>query len=497
MKEDFVVTTRVFCVCFFAALVLGVSAAAEIDRSGVMADLPTFKDYTAKRASSFDPSGGNADGRQDKPIQPGETRVLAEIEGAGAITHIWTTIASSDPLHLRNLVLRMYWDGEERPSVESPVGDFFGLGHAQYYHYESFPIQMGTNNGMNCYWRMPFGDGAKVTVTNEGPVAVGAYYYYIDYQVYESLPDDVGRFHAQYKQAFPCPEGENYVFLEAEGRGHYVGCNLSIHNRANGWWGEGDDMIYVDGEDFPSLHGTGSEDYFCGAWCYGEPFSTLYFGCPLRGPHEVNGLWNVYRYHIVDPIPFEESIRVTIEHGHANDRSDNWSSVAYWYQREPHAPFPPLPRAEERMHEEVVPYVEEGAIELEDTAGDWVGGAHRPQAMAYNTAEWSDMEQLWFLADEPTTYATVWEIPAEGAGENEVELWYTVANDYGDCELWLNGEEVTAWEGFNPVVDRRKTTFTAELEPGTNEVELRIVGKQAESSNYLAGLDCVRLTPAT
>lgn len=316
---------------------------------GVLGNLPQLKDYRAYRISSNDPTGGNEDGQQTNPIKAGEERVLAKIDGAGAITHIWVTIASKDANHLRNLVLRTYWDGEQNPSVETPIGDFFGLGHARYYQYASKPLAIGTNNGLNSFWRMPFGNGAKITVTNEGTVQVDAFYYYIDYQKYDALPDNIGRFHAQYRQDMPCKPGENYLILSANGKGHYVGCNLSVELNADGWWGEGDDMIYVDGEEVASLRGTGSEDYFCGAWCYGEAFSNLYFGCPLRGEHKKGALWNVYRYHIEDPIPFTQDIKVTIEHGHANDRSDSFSSVAYWYQLEPHIAFAPLPPSQERL----------------------------------------------------------------------------------------------------------------------------------------------------
>ena len=145
-------------------------AAPDAFSAGLLADLPHLKEFTAARESSVDPTGGNADGRHDWPMQPGETRTMAQIEGAGAITHIWITIASRDEKHLKNLVLRMYWDGEETPSVESPIGDFFGLGHAKYYQYSSLPIQIGVDKGLNCFWRMPFSDGARITVTNEGPL---------------------------------------------------------------------------------------------------------------------------------------------------------------------------------------------------------------------------------------------------------------------------------------------------------------------------------------
>ncbi len=485
----------VAAVCLLAAG----AASATPSGTGALADLPSFKNYKAERQSSYDPSGGNADGRQDWPIAPGETRTMAEIPGAGAITHIWVTIASNDPHHLRNLVLRMYWDGEESPSVECPIGDFFGLGHAQYYQYASLPIQIGTQNGLNCFWHMPFADGARVTVTNDGPEPVRAFYYYVDYRKYDEPPADAGRFHAQYRQAFPCPEGENYVFLEATGKGHFVGCNLSIHLNEDGWWGEGDDMIYIDGAETPALHGTGSEDYFCGAWCYGPAFSNLYFGCPLRGEHERDAYWNVYRYHIDDPIPFEKSIQVTIEHGHANDRADNFSSVAYWYQSEPHALFPTLPPAEERISKltEAPPVFKEAdAFEAEDGIDGWKGGPVSKQSMVTFGKQWSGNAQAWFTPDKPTTYTgPSGEISAKDAGTYRVEQWSTVAPDYGICEWWINGKRVYQWDAFKADgVARVKHEFTVTLEPGPLDIEFRITGKNEESTGYFAGIDCWRVT---
>jgi len=481
------------------ALAVPATAESQALSAGLLADLPRLKDFTAARQSSFDPSGGNADGRHDWPLQPGETRTMAEIEGAGAITHIWITIASTDEKHLKHYVLRMYWDGEEAPSVETPLGDFFGLGHGRYYQYASLPIQIGTDKGLNCFWRMPFGDGARITVTNEGPVEGEAFYYYVDYQQYESLPKDTGRFHAQYRQAFPCPPGENYVFVEAKGRGHFVGCNLSIHNRAAGWWGEGDDMIYIDGAEEPQLHGTGSEDYFCGAWAYGEPFSNLYFGCPLiEGGHVQNALWNVYRYHIEDPIPFTESIAVTIEHGHANNRKDDFSSVAYWYQTEPHVPFPPLPKPEDRFHTEATVYSEAWVQEAETLAPAFRSADVIAQPTGDYGNFWSDGHHLLFRAKEPTVFTANIPVERGDAGEYAIEVWYTAGPDYGRCELWVNGEQVCAWDGFNADgVARKKfeqpshVTFKA----SDNVVELRVVGKNEASSGYLAGWDCYRLGP--
>ena len=304
------------------------------------------QDFASRRVSSFDRSGGNKD---SLTIKPGETAVLAELEGPGAIHHIWVTI-SAEPFYGRKIVLRMFWDDEAEPSVETPIGDFFGVGHGLNRNFASLPLVCSSEGrARNSYWSMPFRKSARVTATNEGGRDVAAFYYYIDYRVLPSLPADTPTFHAQYRQETPCAAGRNYLILEAEGRGHYVGCNLSVLQRAMGWWGEGDDMITVDGEAFPSLHGTGSEDYFSDAWGMRESANPFY-GCPLQEEDfQAGSKATVYRFHVPDPIPFRKSIAVSIEHGHANDRSDYFSSTAYWYQIEPHKTFPALPPVEERL----------------------------------------------------------------------------------------------------------------------------------------------------
>ena len=312
----------------------------------LLQNLGKRQDFRSLRVSSYDRSGGNND---RIAIPPGETAVLAEIEGPAAIHHIWVTI-SAEAFYGRKIVLRMYWDGEDDPSVEAPIGDFFGVGHGLNRNLSSLAIACSSEGrARNCYWYMPFRRSARITATNQGQNTVGAFYYYIDYRELPELEAGVPYFHAQYRQEMPCAPGKNYLILDAEGRGHYVGCNLSILQRAMGWWGEGDDMIYVDGEEFPSLHGTGSEDYFSDAWGMRED-ENLFYGCPLQEPDFKTGSKaTVYRHHIPDPIPFEKSLRVTIEHGHANNLSDFYSSVAYWYQSEPHRAFPALPPVEERL----------------------------------------------------------------------------------------------------------------------------------------------------
>jgi len=327
-------------------IALLVLAAAALAGQDLLKDLGRTQDYRSRRISSYDRSGGN---RDSIAIEPGKTAVLAEINGPAAIHHIWTTIAA-EPFYGRKVVLRVYWDDERSPSVEAPIGDFFGVGHGLNRNFASLPIICSSEGrARNCYWYMPFRRSCRITATNEGARAVDAFYYYIDYRELGELPEGTPYFHAQYRQEFPPNEGRGYLLLSAEGSGHYVGCNMSVLQRAMGWWGEGDDMIRVDGEPRPSLHGTGSEDYFSDAWGMRESQS-LFYGCPLQEEDfQTGSKATVYRFHVPDPVPFKRSIEVTIEHGHANDRKDFLSSVAYWYQAEPHRPFPGLAPVKDRL----------------------------------------------------------------------------------------------------------------------------------------------------
>jgi hypothetical protein len=339
------------------------------DPSTWLVTLPQAKDYVQHRASSYDRTGANADYRS---IALGETLTLLDENGPGLISHVWVTIASDDPHHLKALVLRMYWDGEATPSVETPIGDFFGLGLGDYYLYQSLPLTVGADKALNSFFPMPFQKHARITVTNEGTRKVDSFYFNIDYRAYSKpLTADLLYFHAQYRQAAPAPgwtnrwqsngdplvndkknlNGEgNYVWMEATGRGHFVGVTMSVLQNQDGWWGEGDDMFFVDGETAPSIDGTGSEDYFLGGWDFGgHSISYQLFGAPVVGREVAGGRSSVYRFHLDSPIPFTKSLRATIEHGHANHRSDNYFSVAYWYQTEPHATFLALPGLEQRI----------------------------------------------------------------------------------------------------------------------------------------------------
>ncbi|HLW81950.1 MAG TPA: glycoside hydrolase family 172 protein [Candidatus Acidoferrales bacterium] len=346
---------KVLCMLF---LLIAAGPLCAQDLTSLLADLPKPHDYVLKRISSYDRKGGNEDYRA---LPAGGSLTLLNEKGPGEITHIWITIASREPYHLKKIVLRMYWDGEATPSVEAPVGDFFGLGLGDYFMYQSIPLSVGADKALNCFFPMPFQKSARITLTNEGSETAGAVYWNIDMRSYRSpLPAETLYFHAQYRQATPnqahhenkfdIDGRENYVWMEARGRGQFVGVTMSVLENADGWWGEGNDMFFVDGAKLPSIEGTGSEDYFLGAWDFGgKSFSYGLYGAPVVGAERQGARWSVYRFHLDSPIPFTKSLRATIEHGAANDRGDNFYSVAYWYQNEPHAAFPPLPPVEERI----------------------------------------------------------------------------------------------------------------------------------------------------
>jgi hypothetical protein len=332
-------------------------------------DLARLRSYKPRRSSSWDRTGGNGD---SIPVDAGATATLLDITGAGVITHVWFTINSDDHHHLKNLVLRAWWDGESSPSIEAPIGDFYGLGLGEYFTYQSALLTVAPVKALNAYFEMPFATAAKITVTNQGNRRTDNLYFAIDYVTLPALPADIGRFHAQYRQSAPTKptldkwtsngdkavndlknlNGEtNYVFMEATGRGHFVGVTQAVQQNQEGWFGEGDDMFFIDGDAMPTINGTGTEDYYNGAWDFnGQPFAYMHNGAPyIVDPERIGGRYCLYRWHTESPIAFEKSIKATIEHGHGNHRADNFYSTAYWYQTEPHAPFPALPSPEERI----------------------------------------------------------------------------------------------------------------------------------------------------
>lgn len=352
--------------------------------------LTRISEARSARSSSWDQSGRNKDYWM---IGPEQSVVLTDIEGPGCINHIWMTsfcreifgpsimdpvLGSSiapvaemsndigvqgeynDPSYYRKILIKITWEDHAYPSVLVPFGDFFGIGHSMPGNYSSIPFHVttrpeeqykfGGTASVNCYFPMPFNKRAVIEIINENDKPFGLYFH-IDYELYkEPFSEDIAYFHAQWRREMPCdgwgpdlqvntPEvnsvanlyGEgNYVILETEGKGHYVGCNLSVTNFNGSWWGEGDDMIFIDGEKMPSIIGTGSEDYFNHAWGM-QRVSSLYNGTIIH-EWDSQGYQVSYRFHINDPIHYSNKIKVTMEHGHANHLADEWASTAYYYQ---------------------------------------------------------------------------------------------------------------------------------------------------------------------
>jgi Protein of unknown function (DUF2961) len=357
--------SRFVSCCLFLLLML--SSFAYAQSPGWMPDPTRQQTYTLHRSSSREATGANADART---LTPGQTLTVLDVDGPGMVSHIWFTLDDGEPYALKRIVLRMYWDGETSPSVEAPIGDFFGLGNGIYYKWESLLLSAGNDRALNSYFPMPYAHHARITVTNEGKQSLSHLYWNIDYRVNaEPLPADTLYFHAEFRQAQPnhgwtgnwyengdpivnyrrnLDGKDNYEFFTAKGHGQFVGVTLSILQNQDGWFGEGNDMFQIDG-DAPTIVGTGSEDYFLGAWGYMGAQDFLLHGAPVVGKDIAGDRSSMYRFHFDSPIPFTKSIRASIEHGHANHRSDNFYSVAYWYQSEPHEAFPALPNVDERI----------------------------------------------------------------------------------------------------------------------------------------------------
>lgn len=368
----------------------------------LLADITTRRISRSARVSSWDQKGLNEDAFV---VLPGETMLLADLEGPGAITHLWfvqtcrkilgpglipysksgvammeihnalgLNYEVNDPDYYRKVLIKMYWDDSETPNVLAPIGDFFCLGHSMAANFQSLPFtvsvkpseenKFGGAAAFNCYLTMPFNKRARIEIENQNNEAY-IQYFYIDYELYaQPLPKDTLYFHAHWRRENPtngwAPSGiqtnsletqvknldgkDNYVILETEGAGHYIGCNHSVLHFQGTWWGEGDDMIFIDDDTWPpSMHGTGGEDYFSQGW--GMQKNAYPFCGTIIHEEDVPNYQVSYRWHLADPVRFGKKIKVTMESGHANHLRDDWSTTAYWYQTLPGPKLEILPVA--------------------------------------------------------------------------------------------------------------------------------------------------------
>jgi hypothetical protein len=483
-----------FPLSLISMMVLTTQTRAQVPMGNPLNGLETLKNFQSQRASSSDENwrNGNADAR---PIAPGDTLTLADLNGPGVITHIWCTIAHADPYYSNQLTLRMYWDGESRPSVEAPIGDFFGIGHGVDKPFISLPIRVSSDGrARNCYWPMPFGKSARITVTNDSDKPCHAFYFYVDWQKHEQLPRDTAYFHAMYRQEFPCVMGRNYLLADIEGRGHYVGTVQSVYHISAGWYGEGDDFFFIDGAADPQLRGTGTEDYFCDAWGFRQQDGPFY-GTPLWEGYNAGDRSSAYRWHIPDPVTFQKSLRAEIEHKGSQslpdgtvdgfiERDDLMSSVAFWYQAEPHKPWPALPAGKDRVpfHEQTllvgykaIPVAKHSEAPLEEQP---ISGA-------------TDGKQLWFRPADDQAWL---ELPFAVEEDMTAELWVKTLHswDYGTWRVRLDGDDVGTFDLHNPnITPTPHRIGQHQLSAGAHTLRFELTGKSNASPGYLLGFDAL------
>lgn len=337
----------------------------------ISAENPTGEKGSGGKASSN--LGIARKGRPCISLTSGTETTIAQIQGPGKIQHIWFTMPDkTDKIGfvLRDLIIRIYWDNEDNPSVESPIGDFFCNGFGLRANVNSLPVSVNPTGGFNMFLPMPFSKSAKITVENQHACEIGGFFYQIDYELMDCLDTNLGYFHAQWRRESFSTRGKDYTILDnVEGQGHYIGTYLAWASLERNWWGEGEIKFFLDGDmDWPTICGTGTEDYFGGAWCFAnsklnvpETYSTPLLGYRFYSESSEINAWfghnvpmhGMYRWHLPDPIRFQENLRVTIQQiGHNGkdlfERADDISSVAYWYQTEPHAAFPKLLNPYER-----------------------------------------------------------------------------------------------------------------------------------------------------
>jgi hypothetical protein len=472
-----------------------------------LANLASLRQGRSMRASTAAPT---ADSNQDnRRAKPGETLVMFDQDGPGIINHIWLTFPESYPNWLApdggadpsELVLRIYWDNRLEPDVEAPAGDFFAAGFRQRAEVNSLPVVVENGVAMNCYWPMPFAKHAKITLTNESSKPLNSTYWNIDWTLYDSLPEDLAYFCAQYRQEFPCVGGRDYLILDAEGEGHYVGCVMSVRTRSPEWFGEGDEKFYIDGATKPTIWGTGTEDYFCKAWglrkgCF------PYFGVPILGDWGIGQKITLYRWHLLDPVIFHKSLRFEIEHwgwmsadetksGKVEgfvEREDDYATVAFWYQKQPTKRFAKLPSAAERRLPE---------IDITFRGGDALDSAPHGtgEIQAQRGPLWPGPGQLFY---NPQSEDGAWiEVPfrVEKKEIRRLVLRLTTSYDYGSYQVRIDGEKygdvLNLYSEDTEVHEYQYGDWM--FEPGKHVVRFECRGKDPRSRGHYLGVDGVCL----
>jgi hypothetical protein len=445
----------------------------------------------------------------NKSVKAGETKVLMDRDGPGVITHIWLTFLGPEPhqwakkgsANHQEMLLRIYWDGSDRPAVEAPVGDFFANSFGRRSEVISLPVIVEDGDSYNCFWHMPFRKHAKIEVVNQSEKPISLLYYNIDWIKKERIGGNVPYFYAQYRQEYPAANGKDYLILDTKGKGHFVGMVLSVRTRSPAWFGEGDEKVYIDGEKYASIWGTGTEDYFLSAWGL-KTTGTPYFGTPYFDQWGiVGGHTSAYRWHVNDPIVFTKSIRVTIEHygwmspdenpeykSHSwNEREDDYSSVAFWYQRGVPTFAVRAPHARERT-----------LLNLDN-----IIYAKNFTDKKYHGKDNVETQQLSIYPEKQLLYTSqsredAWiEIPFEVKKKEpkRLLLMMTMSYDFGKYQAYLNGVKIgNVMDLYSQdITSREYHLLDFWPEPGKYTLRLECVGKNPISGGYYLGIESVRL----
>jgi len=433
-----------------------------------------------------------------------------DVEGPGAITHIWMTFLGPEPqawakngsANHQEMLLRIYWDGRARPGVEAPVGDFFANSFGERSEVISQPVVVEDADSYNCFWRMPFRKSARVEIVNQSTNPISLLYFNIDWVKEVDLPAETPYFHAQYRQEYPVAKGKDYVVLETKGKGHYVGTVLSVRTRSPGWFGEGDEKVYIDEESEPSIWGTGTEDFFLSAWGL-KRASTPYFGVPYFDQWGiVGGHTSAYRWQIHDPFVFNTGIKMTFEHfgwispdenpqGKStswNEREDDYSSVAFWYQTGESTFTERAPGAAERR----LPSLERVTVQ----AREYAAVAHHGEGDAVQ--QQLSLYPIPQLLYQPAHAERAWvEIPFEVTRKEPLRLLLnlTQSYDFGRYQAYVDGVKVgDVFDGYSEKiqsVEHHLLDFWPDV--GRHAVRLECVGKNPKSIGFYLGLESVRL----
>ncbi len=456
----------------------------------------------------------DGENNMDRPdrIEAGETYVMADLKGPGVITHIWMTFLNEPHFWVtdgaanhQEMLIRIYWDGRKKPDVEAPVGEFFASCFGKRMEVISVPVIVEGGDSYNCFWHMPFRKSARIEIVNQSKKPIRKLYNNVDWIKRESLPENSMYFCAQYRQEYPAQKGKDYLVLDAEGKGYYVGTVYSVRTRSPSWFGEGDEMIYIDGEAKPSIRGTGTEDYFLSAWGL-QRHGTPYFGVPyLNQPDRIIGQMTCnYRWHVHDPLVFNTGIRVTFEtfgwmspdenkehRPHSwNEREDDFASVAFWYQMGPTKKFTETPSAEDRK----LPSLERILV--------W--GKDATEAKFHGTGKATVQEGARYLESDgqlllkPESKEDGWVEFSFEVKEKEplrLLLELTRSYDYGVWQPILNGVKLgEPLDLYRPQPDLREFHLMDFWpEPGKYTLRLECVGKNKDSSSYNLGVNSVRL----